>query len=81
MNNLNEYRVTRTTLYVGNCPGNSPCGRQGHYILAVSAEEAAKTASERFPEELFDVQAWNTKGFSRGTMLLKNYDPNSMGGN
>lgn len=60
----NEYRVTRPELYPPGSPGHeNPAGRQGHYVLAHSEEEALESVRERFPGEALDVELWQEEVF------------------
>ena len=54
-----EYRCTRDC-YEPGTPGAAPAGRQGHYKLAWSMEEAVTLIAAEFPDEdRFTIQAWN----------------------
>jgi hypothetical protein len=57
----NQYRCTRRDPYGPGCPGYAdPSARQGHYLYAVSEEEAVKEMEHRFPNDNqgFDIQLW-----------------------
>jgi hypothetical protein len=55
------YRCTRPDVYQSNCPGRTDVtARQGHYLAAVSAEDAHRMMRERFPQDShFDVRLYN----------------------
>lgn len=63
---MKEYRCTRNALYSHECTGrNDLRERQGHYIMAESAEEAWQKMAVRYPQETeagFTVQEW--EGFN-----------------
>lgn len=55
-----EYRVTRHDPFTAGTPGAAPAGRNGHYVIAWSMEEAVCLVADQFPDERrFHVQAWN----------------------
>jgi len=57
---LNEYRLTRNKLYSDAEDGKNLSIRQGHYIIAESAEAAIKVLDRRYPYDNkdFTVQLW-----------------------
>jgi hypothetical protein len=63
MSELREYRCTRNALYSHDCTGRDDLReRQGHYIMACSADEAWEKMAIRYPEEAvegFTVQEWH----------------------
>lgn len=52
---LNEYRMTRASLYPSDCPLS---GRQGHYIRGASENDAQAEMASRYPGEWFTCQLW-----------------------
>ena len=57
---MNQYRCTRPEVYEEGCPGHTePGARQGHYIDALTEEEALMRMKQWFPaESWFDIQLW-----------------------
>jgi len=55
---MNEYRCTRPAMYDEGSLGHDDVSvRQGHYIMAKSAEEAFDIMKQRFPaDDTFDIQ-------------------------
>lgn len=52
---LPEWRCTRPRAYP---PFTPPDGRDGHYIRAATALDAATALRRRYPTDPIDVQAW-----------------------
>lgn len=60
-----EFRCTRADVYsIPDCLGHlDTTGRQGHYITAATAEDAARTMFAKYPEDsTIDVQKWDPYG-------------------
>lgn len=50
---MNEYRCTRTALYLHPCLGRDDLtARQGHYVDATTPEMAVREMAEAFPQDV-----------------------------
>lgn len=71
--NKQEFRCTIPHYYRGNCPGaTNVSDRQGHYVDAFSAPEAAEIVrkdNKLAESAVIDVQAWHVEDEKQGTLL------------
>lgn len=61
INHHPEWRCTRPYVYGVSCHVED---RQGHYVRAESAQAAADTMLQHYPNEMIDVQKWKNADHS-----------------